>query len=84
MIMRGISRAGSDQWWWQKNGDADDEKNTGWKRRLWSRALIVIDTGDTGRGGARCGVGHLRRDGHRHDFEMIGMIVMIMVIMIMI
>ena len=55
-----------------KNADYD-EKNTGWKRRLWSRALIVIDTGDAGRGGARCGVGHLRRDRHHHDFEMIGM-----------
>ena len=43
------------------DGDEDDNgKNTGWKRRFCSLALIEIDTGNSGRGGARCRVGHLR------------------------
>ena len=41
-------------------GEDDNGKNTGWKRRFCSLALIVIDAGNSGRGGARCRVGHLR------------------------
>ena len=44
-----------------------NEKNTGWKRRFWSTALIVVDTGDSGRGVTRGGVEHLYWDGDHDD-----------------